>query len=63
MPTFDPPGPLVDVPTQAPLLFGMLTEILRAATVVFDFLEAVPDAVTQSPTVIALTASVTVFEN
>jgi hypothetical protein len=63
IPMFDPPAPLVEVPTQAPLLLGMLTERSRAATVVFDFLEAVPVAVTQSPTVIALTASVTVLEN
>jgi hypothetical protein len=37
--------------------------MFRAAIVVLDFFDADPVAVTQSPTVMALTASVTLFEN
>jgi hypothetical protein len=46
-----------------PLLSGIVTVMLRAAMVVLDFFDADPVAVTQSPTVMALTASVTLFEN
>jgi hypothetical protein len=46
-----------------PLLLGFVTVMLRAAMVVLDFFDADPVAVTQSPTVMALTASVTLFEN
>jgi hypothetical protein len=45
------------------VLLGVLTVMSRAATVVFDFFDAVPVAVTQSPTVMALTDSLTVLEN
>jgi hypothetical protein len=48
---------------QVPLLVGVVTVMLRAAMVVLDFFEAVPVAVTQSPTVTALTDSVTLLEN
>ncbi len=41
----------------------MVTVTLRAAIVVFDFFDAVPVAVTQSPAAMALTDSVTVLEN
>lgn len=51
------------VAPQAPLLFGMVRVMLRAAMVVFDLLDADPVAVTQSPTATALTASVTLLEN
>ena len=48
---------------QLPLLFGVVTVMLRAAIVVLDFFDAVPVAVTQSPTLTALTDSVTLLEN
>ena len=41
----------------------MVTEILRAAMVVFDDFEGVPVTVTQSPAANELTASVTDLEN
>jgi hypothetical protein len=54
------PSPFV-VP-QVPLLLGVDTVMLRAAMVVFDFSDADPVAVTQSPTATALTDSVTLLE-
>jgi hypothetical protein len=45
-----------------PVELGVVTVRLRAATVVFDFFEALPVAVTQSPTETAPTDSVTVLE-
>lgn len=47
---------------QVPPLLGADTVMLRAAIVVFDVFDADPVAVMQSPTVTALTASVTFFE-
>ncbi len=49
-------------PVQVPVELGMVTVRPRAATVVFDFFEAVPVAVTQSPTATEATDSVTVLE-
>jgi len=49
-------------PVQVPVELGVVTVRLRAATVVFDFFEADPVAVTQSPTATAPTDSVTVLE-
>ncbi|HEY6426601.1 MAG TPA: hypothetical protein VIX84_05160, partial [Acidimicrobiales bacterium] len=45
-----------------PLALGVVTVMVRAAMVVFDDFDAVPVAVTQSPTAMELTDSVTVFE-
>ena len=55
------PGPFVVVQVSLPL--GADKVMLRAAMVVFDFFEANPVAVTQSPTATALTDSVTLLEN
>lgn len=55
------PRPL-EVP-QAPVLSGIVKVMLRAEIVVFDFFDAEPVAVTQSPTAIAPTDSVMLFEN
>jgi hypothetical protein len=46
-----------------PVEFGMVTVRLRAATLVFEFFGAVPVAVTQAPTAMEPTDSVTVWEN
>ena len=55
------PGPFVVVQVLLPL--GVDKVMLRAAMVVFDFFDANPVAVTQSPTATALTDSVTLLEN
>jgi hypothetical protein len=46
-----------------PLLFGIESVMLRAEIVVLDFLDAVPVAVRQSPTLTELTVSLTLSEN
>jgi hypothetical protein len=48
---------------QDPDELGAFTVMLRAATVVLDFFDAVPVIVTQSPVVIDCTVSVEVLEN
>jgi hypothetical protein len=48
---------------HVPLDVGVVTVIVRAATVVLDFFDAVPVTEMQSPTASELTASVTVLEN
>jgi hypothetical protein len=56
-------APEVTRPAQVPVELGVVTVRLRAATVVFEFFEAEPVAVTQSPTATEDTDSVTVLEN
>ena len=64
-----PPGapvvPLAVVrpPVHEPVELGEVTVMLRAAMVVFDFFEAVPVTLTQSPAARELTVSETVLEN
>ncbi|HEX4126457.1 MAG TPA: hypothetical protein VHX67_02630 [Acidimicrobiales bacterium] len=66
-----PPGALPGAPpamrfpaaVHVPLEDGVVTVMVRAATVVLDFFDAVPVAEMQSPTARELTPSVTVFEN
>jgi hypothetical protein len=48
---------------HVPVDDGVVTVIVRAATVVLDFFDAVPVTEMQSPAVTELTASVTVLEN
>jgi hypothetical protein len=48
---------------HVPVDVGVVTVMLRAATVVLDFFDAVPVTETQSPAATELTASVTVLEN
>jgi hypothetical protein len=62
LPTRKAPPPALPVAPQVPLLFGVVKVMLRAAMVVLDFLEADPVAVTQSPTVMALTVFVADWE-
>src|SRR5208283_541057 len=57
------PEPAARPPVQVPVELGVVTVRLRAATVFFELFDAVPVAVTQSPTATEATASVTVFEN
>jgi hypothetical protein len=64
-----PPVPAPGFPNRAPpwvqdpVELAVVTVIERAAMVVFEFFDGVPVAVTQVPTVMELTASVTVLEN
>jgi hypothetical protein len=69
-PAGGPPDPVAErklpapfVGPQVPLLLGVDKVRLRAAIVVFDFFDADPVAVRQSPTATALTDSVTLLEN
>jgi hypothetical protein len=58
-----PPVPVRTCPVQDPDALGMVTVMVRAATVFFEFLGAVPVTVTQSPVLTELTVSDTVLEN
>jgi hypothetical protein len=69
-PPANPPAPpaAAPVPVRPPSVhdpeeLAVLTVMVRAAMVVFDFFDGVPLTVTQSPLASALTASVTVLEN